>query len=609
MTSSSVVNKPSSVTTADTFPAAFRATADRVPDRVAIRSSDGGIELTYARLRKRADAIAGGFASLGLTRGDTVALMMGARTEFQLTDLALQQLGVTAFSIYLTSSPDQIQYLLTDAGARMAVVDPAFADNFFSAAGRVPGLEKIVTLEPDGRGDLSLSEVEVLDPSFDPTTTITQIRPDDIATIIYTSGTTGPAKGVELTHANLLACVEAWRSHLSLPDGARLISWLPNAHIAERMAHYYNPFTLGGTVTTLADPKQIAGALASVRPTWFFAPPRLWEKLQAMILAKLAAQPEEARAKAEAAIEAAIMRVRLLQDGAPVPQELEAGVAAADKLLFAPIRAQLGLDEAVATVPAAAAVPLGLLEFFTALGLPFYEGWGMSETAGSGTLCRSGAVRLGTVGRPMPGTELTLAADGEILVRGPVIMRGYRNKPEQTAEAIDSAGWLHTGDLGAHDAHGFLKIIGRKKEIMINSAGKNMAPNAIESTLKGASPLIAQCMVIGESRPYVTALIVLDPEYAAVWAAQQGLESAKLETLATDEQVLAEVRNAVDAANKTLSRVEQVKYFHVVGGDWLPDSAELTPTMKLKREAIEDKYAPEIDNMYSRENPLPSVSI
>ena len=336
----------------------------------------------------------------------------------------------------------------------------------------------------------------------------------------------------------------------------------------------------------------MVGYLPAVKPTWFFAVPRIWEKLKAGLEAH-AMQGENAERLA-----AAVRRVELQQGGEEVPAELEAEVAEADRELFAGLRAMLGLDEAVSVNVGAAPTPREVLVFFHAIGIPLAELWGMSETCGAGCCNPPGAIKIGSVGPAGPGVELKLAEDGELLMRSGVVMTGYRNAPDKTAEALDADGWLHTGDIAEIDDDGYVRIVDRKKEIIINAAGKNMSPANIESTLKGASPLIGQACVIGDGRPYNTALIVLDSDFGPAWAAQQGIEG-DLAALARDERVRAAVQAGVDAANEKLARVEQIKKFHLVEGDWLPGGDEITPTMKLKRKPIAAKYAEQIEALYS----------
>ena len=381
--------------------------------------------------------------------------------------------------------------------------------------------------------------------------------------------------------------------------GAKVISWLPAAHIAERGAHYYLPVIRGCTVHICADPRKIVDFLPQVNPTWFFAVPRIWEKLKAGLEAKLAAVPGEEGEQVRQGLAAATEKVRLEQAGEEVPAQLAAAVAAADEALFSNLRKALGLDEAIAVNVGAAPTPLEVLEFFHAIGIPIGELWGMSETCGASTVNPPDRVKLGTVGPPLPGIEIKLADDGEVLIRGDSIMPGYRNMPEKTAETIDADGWLATGDIGELDADGYLKIVDRKKELIINAAGKNMSPANIEAKLKAASPLIGQAIAIGDARPYNVALIVLDPDFAPVWASQNDLEGKGAEELAAEEALIAAIQAGVDEANAKMSRVEQIKKFEVLPTDWAPGGDELTPTMKLKRRPIAEKYSEQIEALYA----------
>jgi long-subunit acyl-CoA synthetase (AMP-forming) len=339
--------------------------------------------------------------------------------------------------------------------------------------------------------------------------------------------------------------------------------------------------------------------LPQVKPTWFFAVPRIWEKLKAGLEASLAGMPDEQRQAAEKGLEAALQKVRLEQAGEEVPSELADAVAQADEQLFSKLRAGLGLDEINGVHVGAAPTPPEVLEFFHAIGIEVGELWGMSETCGVATCNPPERVKLGTVGPPVPGIEIKLADDGEVLVKGDSVMPGYRNMPDKTAETIDSEGWLHTGDIGELDSDGYLKIVDRKKELIINAAGKNMSPANIESKLKSSSPLIGQAIAIGDRRPYNVALITLDPDFAPGWAKKHGVEGDSVADLAASEQVIAALQEGVDEANSKLSRVEQIKKFKLLEADWAPGGDELTPTMKLKRKPIADKYADEIEALYS----------
>jgi long-chain acyl-CoA synthetase len=579
---------------------AFLATTERLGDDVAIRTEDDSVAWSWNELAAKVRRIAGGLAGLGLEKGDTVAIMLNNRPEFIPCDLAVVALGGVPFSIYQTSSPEQIAYVAGDAASKVAIVEKAFLSQFEEARKELPDIEHLIVVDGDGgSGTTALADLEQQDPDFDPADRAAEVGLDDLLTLIYTSGTTGPPKGVQLTHRNLMALTYSVKDMIELPErGGKIISWLPAAHIAERGAHYYLPVTRGLSVTICPDPRRIVEFLPQVKPTWFFAVPRIWEKLKAGIEAQLDGLPSEQRGPAQQGVAAAIKKVRMEQAGEDVPEELARGVEQAHEMLFGELRAKLGLDEAVAVNVGAAPTPLEVLEFFHAIGIPVGELWGMSETCGVATLNPPERVKLGTVGPPVPGVEIKLADDGEVLVRSDCVMPGYRNLPEKNEETFEN-GWLLTGDIGELDEDGYLKILDRKKELIINAAGKNMSPANIESHLKAASPLIGQCIAIGDRRPYNVALIVLDPDYAPTWAKENGLAGRSVEELATEEQTIAAIQQGVDAANEKMARVEQIKKFKLLPEQWEPGGEELTPTMKLKRRPIAEKYEAEIEELYA----------
>ena len=580
---------------ARTMTEAFRLTVEDHADRVAVRTKDDEVSLTWAQLRDRVDALAGGLARLGVRRGDTVALMVGNRPEFHIADLAVMTLGATPFSIYPTFTPQQIAYVVGDAAARVAIVEETSLERFQAARAELPELATVMVVgAAQGDGTLAWDDVEGADPHFDPEPHWRAVEPEDLVTLIYTSGTTGPPKGVQLVHRNLMAMVAVADDVIHFPDGSKVISWLPAAHVAERNAHHYIPIVFGMTVTCCPNPREIVAYLPAVRPTWFFAVPRIFEKLKAGLEGHLSAQGEQTRGW----LAAARRKVELEQAGEPVPDEVAATAAEGERELFSGLRSMLGLDEALSINAGAAPTPRDVLVFFHAIGIRLAELWGMSETTGVGAVNPPERVRIGTVGPPSLGVEMRLGDEGELLVRGAVVMAGYRNQPEQTAEALDADGWMHTGDIAEFDDEGYVRIVDRKKEIIINAAGKNMSPANIESTLKGAGPVIGHVAVMGDGRRYNSALIVLDSDFAPALAAQRGIEGRSLEELAGEEAIVAAVQEAVDRGNLELARVEQVRRFTIVPGDWLPGGDELTPTMKLKRKPIAEKYAAEIEAMY-----------
>jgi len=520
---------------------AFQKTAAANPDAVALSTPDGSVSYTWAQYAQEVRELAAGLAGLGVKRGDTVAILLPNRPEFHLVDTAAIHLGATPFSIYNTLAPEQITYLFENAENGVVVTDAAGIERINAVAG-----EHDVVNVDDGLDELKAAAHE----DFDFDAAWRAVEPEDVATLIYTSGTTGPPKGVQLTHHNLLAECHAVAEVLDLRAGDRITSYLPSAHIADRWSGHYNGLVFGVHVVSVADPRAIAQALPQVRPTIWGGVPRVFEKIKAALEAGGVTDPTV------------------------LPDEAKAGV-----------RAKLGLDQARWMIVGAAPLSRDVHEFFLNLGLPLVELYGMSEASCVMTVAKPGEDKVGTVGPAIPGLELKLADDGELLARGETIMAGYRKDPEKTAEAIDNDGWLHTGDIAQIDEDGHVKIVDRKKEIIINAAGKNMSPANIEQVIKGAHPLIGQVAVIGDRRPYNVALLVLDPDAA-------NGRSAK------DADVREEIDAAVQAANERLARVEQIKRYELLDEEWLPGGDELTPTMKLKRKPIDAKYGDVIEGLY-----------
>jgi long-chain acyl-CoA synthetase len=572
---------------ASTVAEAFQLTAQAHPERVALRLKDDEFSMSWAEYADKVRALAAGLATLGLERGGALGIMLTNRPEFHFFDSAALHLGATPFSVYNTYAPEQIAYQVTDAGARIVVTEMAFLDRIRA----VEGVDHIIVVDATGLDEaLTIADVEAEgDPEFDFEAAWRAVRPEDILTLIYTSGTTGPPKGVQLTHANLLAAVNGFNDVIAFPSDGRVVSWLPMAHIAERACSHYLPIMLGFSTTCCPDPRQVVAYLPEVHPTWFFAVPRIWEKLKAALEAGVAAEQDDAKRHAtEWALEVGLKKVRLEQAGEEIPEELAQEYAKADELVLSKVRARLGLDEIESVNVGAAPTPREVIEFFHAIGIPLAELWGMSETCGYGTCNPPEKIKIGTVGPVSPGAEIKLADDGEVLMRGPMVMPGYRNQPEKTREAIDDEGWLHTGDVGEFDEDGYLKIVDRKKELIINAAGKNMSPANIEAKVKASSPLIGQFVAIGDGRPFNVGLITLDPDVGPGFIEKNGAEA-----------VQAEVQRGVDAANEQLARVEQIKKFTILDEEWQPGGDELTPTMKLKRKPIMEKYAGEIEALYA----------
>jgi long-chain acyl-CoA synthetase len=561
----------------------FQDSVTKYPARIALRNSEGTMVITYAEYGKRVRQIAAGLHARGVRRGDTVALMLTNRPEFHLVDTAVLHLGAVPFSVYNTSSVEQIAFLFNNAGNRVVMCEEQFLPTITEAVSD-SSVEHILKVEE--LADLEQSDGD----DFDFEATWRAVEPDDLMTIIYTSGTTGPPKGVELTHANVAFSIE---SALMVPEisraaeGTRALSYLPDAHLANRWLAHYVPVATGMTVTTLADAKQLAPTIAALRPTMLLGVPTVWYKFKAGLEAAVAAEEGPKAKLINWALDVGSQQAEALIAGRSMPPLLKAQHAIADKLVLSKLRERLGLDQMLLAVSGAAPVSPDALRFFISLGLPMAEGWGMSESCLVGTLTPLDRPRPGTVGKPFPGVDVKIADDGELLVKSAGVMRGYRNSPEQTAEAIDADGWLHTGDIATIDQDGYVAIVDRKKELIINAAGKNMSPTNIESAIQVECGLIGSVIAIGDQRPYVTALVCLDPEASA------GVD---------DDAALAQVEAAVGRANGTLSRVEQVKKFKIVANAWDAGGDELTPTMKLKRKPIAAKYADVIEELYATDD-------
>jgi len=586
-----------------TLCAAFQAFVTEAPDAVVIRTPGGGVEITWREWDRRVRRLAAGLAALGVGRGDTVGLMVANRPEFHLADAAALHLGAAPFSIYNTSAPEQIAYLFGNADNKVVFCDERFLPRIQEVGGSV---EHIVCVDDlaDGSGVdgvMTLADLEAKgDPDFDFDAAWQAVEASDLATIIYTSGTTGPPKGVELTHANVIAETDAVRVLFDADPGDRVLSYLPAAHIADRVTAQYFAILFGIQVTCVADLTKLAEGLADCRPHSFFAVPRVWQKLKAAIDVGLAAEPSGAKRKIAAwAIETGRQAARAELAGRSMPPLLAVQHRVADKLVLSKLRDKLGLDQAKGPASGASAISPDILEFFWGLGIRIYEVWGMSETGGATTANAPGQTKLGTVGRPVLNMEIKIAEDGELLTRGPTVMRGYRNDPEKTAETIDADGWLHSGDIAEIDSDGYVRIVDRKKEIIINASGKNMSPSNIENAIKAATSLVGQVVAIGDDRSYVAAIAVLDPDAAAGFAAKHGITGDSQAELVAHPAVRAAVLAGVKEGNEKLARVEQVKRIRLLPATWEPGGDELTPTMKLRRKPIAEKYAHEIDSLFA----------
>ncbi|MER7302596.1 AMP-dependent synthetase/ligase [Nocardioides sp. NPDC127514] len=566
--------------------------------------------LTWGELHQRARKLAAAYIAAGLQPGESVAIMAANRIEHVVADMATVLAGGVPISIYNTLAPDQVGYVAEHADPRIVVLETDDHVARWALGLKREEIVRVVTIdtavEDDPRavawddfvasGAAALAEVgEELDARS------AAVSPDDTVTMLYTSGTTGQPKGVVLTHRNIVFETTSSLTVSGVVEPGVLVSYLPFAHIAERVLSLYIPQFNGGHVYLVQDPALLLGTLQEVHPTSFFGVPRVWEKIRTGVTALLAAETDEAKkAGVEKAMAVGLAYVESQQFGQTTSPELQAQFEQVDAAVLSTMRALLGLDRVEWAASAAAPMPIEVAKFFAGLGLKIYDVYGMTETTGAATGNGPGAFRLGTVGRAQPGIELRIAEDGEILFRGPIMTPGYVGRPDATAALFDSEGWLHTGDIGSLDEDGFLTVVDRKKEMIINSAGKNIAPSNIENLLK-ESPLVGHAMVVGDGRSYVVAVLTLDGEIAPVVAQKLGVEAGSLAELAQHPVIRGAVAQAVDAANARLSRPEQVKAFELLGEEWTAESEELTPTLKLKRRVVSKKYADVIDGLYTQD--------
>ncbi len=587
-----------------TVPKQFLQLVAKEGSRTALRTvqPDGSWQsYTFNEVAQRTAQVAAGFLAQGVTPGERVLLMMRNRPDFHWLDLGAQFVRATPVSIYNSSSPEEIQYLAEHAEAEIAIVeDEGFLQRLLKVRDELPMLQAIYVIEPP-TGDLpdgvhpvsellshGAANLDALAEATDP---------NDLATLIYTSGTTGPPKGVMLSQYNVVfTCellAECFETDKADVVGWRVVSYLPMAHIAERTTTHYGAMTLGYEVSCCPELAQLSPYLKETHPQIMFGVPRVYEKIYAGVNAALSADPTKA-AQFNDGVAAAVAIKQAERDGT-ITDEQRATLDFLDSVAFAGIRAMLGLDELQMCITGAAPIPVQILEWFDAIGVPLSEIYGMSESTGPITWSPR-ANRPGSVGQAIPGMEVALAEDGEVICRGGNVFVGYLKQPDKTAETVID-GWLHTGDIGEIDADGYLKIVDRKKELIITSGGKNISPSNLEASLKMV-PLVGQACAIGDQRRFISALLVLDPEATPLWAAQNGKSGMTLDELADDADVAAVIQAGVDEINQQFANVEQIKKFVVLGEEWLPDTDVLTPTSKLKRRGIHARYAEEIESMY-----------
>lgn len=582
----------------------FLATVQSCSGQTALRwrNEDGTFgELTYGEYAERVSRAVAGLRSLGLGPGMRMVMMMRNIPQFHILDMAATFCGATPVSIYNSSSPEQIQFLASHSEARIAIVEDAgFFGRFDEVRSQLPDLSHVVVV--DGKG-VDAADVTTYDDLMDNSAVDLDreeavCKPDQLATLIYTSGTTGSPKAVMLDHRNITWTAAVARQAIGWDSfvGRRLISYLPMAHIAERIVSHYLAMFEGMAVTTCPDPRQVGEYAKQVRPEVMFGVPRVWEKIYSAVNGALAADPDKKRQFDEAIAAAIPITENMAWDRAT--QDELATWKFLDEVAFAGVRDLIGLSECDLAVTSAAPMAPEILQWYRAIGVPMSEVYGLSETTGPMTWSPY-RIKAGSSGVALPETEVILAEDSEVLCRGGNIFRGYFKDEEKTAEVLDGDGWLHTGDIGQLDADGYLTIVDRKKELIITAGGKNVSPANLEVALK-MIPLVGQAAALGDRRPFIAALVTLDPDVAPGWAKAQGIEFDSLEDLASDPRVIAEVERGLDEVMAEFNSAERVKKVKILAEEWLPDSDVLTPTSKLKRRGVMSRYADEIEALYAR---------
>ena len=595
----------------DTLAKLFLHRCRTLRERTAHREKALGIwrSHSWAAFLDAARAIGLGLAALGLKRGEVVSILSEDRKEWIYADLGVQCVGGIVSGIYPTDSAEQVAYLLEDSRSRFLVAEnEEQLEKFLAIRNRVPEVAKCIVLDRDGLHDFSDDRVLFLDELYDIgrrahehdrdrfRREVDASRPRDVALLIYTSGTTGPPKGAMITHENVIFSVASLLRATPAFEGDEQLCFLPLSHVLERLVSVFVPIAAKSVVNFAESIETVFDNLREVSPASFTAVPRMWEKLHSRVQVLAAEATPLGRRAFERALACGAERAGYVMQGRPVPGRLKARFRFWDRLVLANVRRMIGLDRARTITTGAAPISPDLLRWYWAIGLVMLEGYGLTESAGALAVNRPDANRIGSVGRPVPGVEMKIAANGEILARAPLVFRGYRNDPGKTARTVRD-GWLHTGDLGRIDDDGFVWITGRIKDIIITAGGKNIAPAEIESRMK-FSPWIVDAVVIGDRRRYLVALIMIDQENVERYAQEHRVPFSDFASLCAAEPVQALIGAEVAAANAGFAPAEQVKDFRLIDVLLTPEDEELTPTMKIRRSTVERKHKALIDQMY-----------
>ncbi len=592
-----------------TLPALLRARCQANGDATAHREKDLGIWQSYSwnDYLRHARLIGMGLRHLGLQKGEVISILSEDNKEWMYIDMAAQCMGAVSSGVYTTDSARQLAYLVNDSQTRFLFVEnEEQLDKFLEVEDQMPSLVKVIILDPEGLHNFShpkcmmMSELYGLGGKHDDedafNRAIDAVQPSDLAVLIYTSGTTGDPKGVMLTHENIMGGMEASLQALSFEQGAEQLCFLPLCHILERIVSLYTPLMVSSIVNFSESPETVFDNLREVSPHGFVAVPRVWEKIYSRVLVMAQEATWTGRVAFAAAVKAGQARARYTMADKPVPLGTALWYGFWNIMVLRNLRTMLGMDRLTRGLTGAAPISPELLRWFHAIGVPLYEGFGMSETAGVATINQPGANQTGSVGRPLPGVQVRIGDHDEIQVKGLNVFTGYLNKPDKTAETMTEDGWLKTGDIGRMD-DGFLTITGRMKDIIITAGGKNITPAEIESRLK-FSHYISDAVIIGDKRKYLTCLIMIDQENVEKYAQDHKVPFSDFRSLCRAEEVVDLIRREVDAVNKEFARVEQIKDFRLIDVLLTAEDEELTATMKLKRATVEKRHAALIDAMY-----------
>lgn len=583
----------------------------KTPDLVALRSKENGQwkPITFREFGDQAKEVANGLISLGVEPRQCVALLSGNRPEWHIVDAGTTLTGACLVPVYVTNSPPQVAYVVGHSESVVALVENQDQlDKVLKTREELPKLRKVVVISGEGVNDkdfvISFDELRRLGREFakqNPTALderIVGVKPEDMATIVYTSGTTGPPKGAVLSHGNFAWTLQSISKVLPFRDGAeRVVSYLPLSHIFERLTSDWGGVYNGTEVWFAESIEKLKENLEECRPTFFIGVPRVYEKFYLGLKQVIENHPK--KDLIQKAIAASTEKVQLEQAGKSVPIGLKLKTAIFDRLVLSKLRHGLGMDQVRFAVTGAAPISPDIITFLHALGIDLVEGYGQTEDNAPTSVNPPGKARIGTVGPPIPGLEVKIDEDGEILVRGPNVFQGYYKDEKGTKETMTDDGFLRTGDVGEFDEAGYLKITDRKKDLIITAGGKNIAPQEIEGHLK-LPPLISQAVVIGDRRPFLSALLTLDPEVAPKWAKEQGVEFDDVTDLADNEKIQAAVTKIVEDVNSNLARVEQVKKWTILPRDFTQEAEEITPTLKVRRKTINEKYGKDIEKLYAK---------